>query len=189
MHTHTHVHVRGAQDCIIIMAFILFQLWSMQTGLHVCVCVCIFARYTRDRVQSRDIEWKEKDGGELMRKRRRIQSIAIDNPNAPLQERTVPYTGSIFEKPFENYGSVLGLRNDFSGVIFGWVSGSRGVSLIIMRLLALKKKKCLKMGIIPVQSQYRGKTAVEKHHVGCILKLGMCTLSISYNGSMYNYIQ
>lgn len=116
----------------------------MQTGLHVCVCVCIFARYTRDRVQSRDIEWKEKDGGELMRKRRRIQSIAIDNPNAPLQERTVPYTGSIFEKPFENYGSVLGLRNDFSGVIFGWVSGSRGVSLIIMRLLALKKKKMFK---------------------------------------------
>lgn len=63
--------------------------FGMQTDLHVRACACVrtrvltrvrFARYTRDRVQSRDIERKEKDGGELMRKRRRIQSIPIDNP-------------------------------------------------------------------------------------------------------------
>lgn len=49
--------------------------FGMQThSLHVCVCVHMSvcaARYTRDQVQSRAIERKEKDGGELMRKRRK----------------------------------------------------------------------------------------------------------------------
>lgn len=69
----THVHVCGTQDCIVIKAFYLSQLGSRRPFMSVCVYV--FARYTGDQVQSRDIEQKEKDGGELMRKQRRIQSI------------------------------------------------------------------------------------------------------------------
>ncbi len=55
----------------------------MQTDfLYVCVRLCVrvcAVGYTRDEVQSRAIERKEKAGGELMRKQWRIQAIPIDN--------------------------------------------------------------------------------------------------------------
>lgn len=57
--------------------------FGMQTDfLHVSVHMCVIVRavrYTRDRVQSRAIERKEKEGGELMRKQGRIQPAPIDN--------------------------------------------------------------------------------------------------------------
>ncbi len=93
----------------------------LHVSVHMCVIVCA-VRYTRDRVQSRAIERKEKEGGELMRKQGRIQPAPIDNLTPHFQANT--YIGSIFEIPFENYGSALGLRNDFSEVISSRVSES-----------------------------------------------------------------
>lgn len=49
-------------------------------------------------MQSRDIERREKDGGELMRKLEENPIHPIDNPGGPLAEGTVPNTGSMFEK-------------------------------------------------------------------------------------------
>lgn len=105
--------------------------FGMQTdsmNMSVCACVrvcawaCVFAAwYTRERLQSWAIEWKEKDGGELMRKWRRIQSFPVDNPTAHFKQMCT-YIGYIFAEPFGNYGSTLRLRNYFSRVIFDCVS-------------------------------------------------------------------
>lgn len=148
----THVHGCGTQDCIIITAFFLFELGSMQKSLHACVCVCMCLCSIHQRPSAESgVERKEKDGGELMRKQRRIQSIPSITRTAHFKSVQCRTLAQFLKKPFENYGSALRLRNDFCGVIFGWVSRSQPD---YHSTLGIKKKRmCLKMQMIPVPSQ------------------------------------
>lgn len=59
-------------------------------------------------MQSRDIERKEKDGGELMRKRRRIQSIPIDNPTPHFKRILCVTLAQFLKNPLKIMGQHLG---------------------------------------------------------------------------------
>lgn len=161
----------------------------LHVSMRMCVCVCVTAcvcvcavRYTRDRVQSRAIEREKTEGGELMRRQRRRRPIPIDNLTSDSGSVYCTYAGSILEIPFEKWRFRIRVKKSATRQSFTELSLSRGVGLIIMRLLALKKKRKKMFK----NANYSTATAVEqlscswKHTVCCMPKLLVKATLISY---------